>query len=310
MLGPALPWQAPADTRMRIAFFGLPLAALLLERDGVRVALAVLSPVDAPGRRRLARTAGGPILDAALLSPDELTRRVDAALAEARPDLLVSWYWTRLLPARWLAVPLRGAIGVHPSLLPRHRGPDPFYWAIDSGDAVTGISVHRLTERYDEGDVLATEQVEIGDRNAWQLARALDRPSLRRLREVVRAFGDGPVTARPQDPSGITWAPEPQGDALRVDFRGTTARVLRRLRALTPLPGVPLRIRDVDVVVTAARAISAFPAALHAGEAARTAEGVVVRTADSAVLLTRAFEDAGEEPIPLDASALATRIFG
>src|SRR5512142_1856787 len=99
---------------MKLAYFGLPLGALLLLRDGWQVELAVLSPVDAPGRRRLERQLGADrIVDALELGPAldaEIERRLDAAT----PDLLVSWYWTRRLPAKWLARPRLGAIGVHP----------------------------------------------------------------------------------------------------------------------------------------------------------------------------------------------------
>jgi methionyl-tRNA formyltransferase len=298
---------------MRIAFFGLPLAALLLREDGNEIALAALSPVAAPGRRRLTRRASGPIFDALHVAPDDLDRAVDAALVHARPELVVSWYWTRLLPRRWLAAARGGAIGVHPSLLPRHRGPNPFYWAIDSGDAVTGVTVHRLTERYDEGDLLASETLDVGERNAWQLARALDRPSLRKLREVVGRLSRGPLAGEPQDPARITWAPEPDGEALRVDFRWRTSRVLRRIRALSPVPGVALSIRGVDVVVTEARAATSFPSVLHPGEAATTPAGVVVRTADGAVLLARGLVDEGDDGddlCALDAVGLRGRLFG
>ena len=67
-----------------------------------------------------------------------------SAVRAAEPDLLVSWFWTKKLPASVLAIPRLGTLGVHPSLLPRHRGPDPTYWAIRSGDAITGVTAHRL----------------------------------------------------------------------------------------------------------------------------------------------------------------------
>src|SRR3954468_19887327 len=86
----------------------------------------------------------------------------------------------------------RGGIGVHPSLLPRHRGPDPTYWAIASGDEVTGVTVHRIEADYDTGAILAQEPLRIDPAwNAWNLARALDRPSLRLLRATVARFARG-----------------------------------------------------------------------------------------------------------------------
>lgn len=300
---------------MRIAYFGLPLGALLLARDGFAPALVVLSPPDAPGRRRLLRTVKAPILDSRSLSPERLESTVDQWMQATPPDLVVSWYFTRRLPARWLSAARHGAIGAHPSLLPRHRGPDPFFWAIDSGDRETGVSVHYLVEEYDAGDVLVREAIPVGERNAWQLARALDRPSLRLLRRTVHDFSTGVPASTPQEGSLATWAPEPTGDELRVDFGWPTERVTRRIRALSPVPGVALEIRGVPLFVAGAEATSEYPRALAPGEAAVTAGGVVIRTGDGAVRLTRAVVDDPQAPddsdvVTLDRTGIAARVGG
>jgi methionyl-tRNA formyltransferase len=297
---------------IRIAYFGLPLGALLLSRDGVEPGLAVLSPTEAPGRRRLERRLGGRVVDArGFEGSGALESLVDARLAALAPDLIVSWYYTRRLPERWLRLPRLGAIGAHPSLLPRHRGPNPFFAAIDSGDRETGVTVHRLVERYDEGDVLFTERVAIGEMNAWELARALDRPSLRLLRRAVSDIAAGRAPAgTPQDEALSTWAPEPTGDLLRADFRWGTERVLRRIRALSPVPGLALEIRGVELFVTEARATAEFPAALVPGEAAVTGRVVVVRTTDGAVAIRRAvaLDPETDEPEEMNAEELAARV--
>lgn len=297
---------------IRIAYFGLPLGALLLARDGTPPGLVILSPTDAPGRRRLGKLAGCRVIDARdHADAAALEAEVDARLPAFAPDLIVGWYYTRRVPERWLRVPRLGAIGVHPSLLPRHRGPNPFFAAIDSGDVETGVSVHRLVERYDEGDVLLTARVTVGEMNAWQLARALDRPSLRLLRRVVADIAAGRTpAATPQDDALATWAPEPTGGLLRADFRWSTERVLRRIRALSPVPGLALEIRGVELFVTRARAASQFPLALVPGEAAVTEHGVVVRTADGAVLIAGAVtvDPDTDEPEALDERQVAARI--
>jgi methionyl-tRNA formyltransferase len=276
---------------MKIAFFGLPLGALLLADDGHEIAVATLAPVGAPGRRRLERRLGsGQVLDDAELGAG-LESAVEAHLAVAGADLVVSWFWTRKLPERWLAAARLGGVGVHPSLLPRHRGPNPFFWTIDSGDERSGVSVHRLTPEYDDGAVLEQLVITVGERDSWQLARALDRPSLCALRRVVRALAEGrPPAERAQDPAAASFAPEPDGDALRVDWRWPVARVLRRIRALSPVPGLALEIHGVPFFVTRASAAPS-PAALAPGEAAvlgEPPERVVVRAADGGVGLDAA----------------------
>ncbi|HEX6277687.1 MAG TPA: formyltransferase family protein [Polyangiaceae bacterium] len=276
---------------LRIAYFGLPLAACLLHADGHDVRVAVLPPVFGPGRRRLGRSIGGERILRATVLGDALDRSVEAAIAREKPELLVSWFWTRRIPARVLErVPL-GGIGAHPSLLPRHRGPDPYFWAIDAGDATTGVTIHRLTERYDDGAILDSSALSIGSMNAWQLARALDRPSLALLRKTVRAFSEGERPAgKAQDETLATAAPEPGDDDLRVDFGWPTERALRRIRALAPLPGLALDIEGLELVVTRARRADDFPLALEPGEAAVVGDPahVVLRTGDGAFAVERA----------------------
>jgi methionyl-tRNA formyltransferase len=277
---------------LKIAYFGLPLGALLLGRDGHELATIVLSPVDdAPGRRRLKQQA--PQLIDARSGPDgasnDLETRIDAALSGEPVDLLVSWFWTRKLPARWLARAKLGGVGVHPSLLPRHRGPNPYFWAIDAGDERTGVTLHRLTEEYDDGKLLGSRDLLVGERDAWQLARALDRPSLALLRESVARLARGERLAEAdQDEALATWAPEPSGAELRVDFGWTTERVLRRIRALSPTPGVALEVAGVPLFVTRVVRTESFIKALLPGEA-HVSDALVLRTSDGAVKVTRAF---------------------
>jgi methionyl-tRNA formyltransferase len=185
---------------------------------------------------------------------------------------------------------------VHPSLLPRHRGPDPYYAVIDAGEPVTGVTAHRLTAEYDEGDILGQKALEVRGRNAWQLARALDRPSLTLLREIVAQFAEGrPPRATKQKEEQATWAPEPEGDGLRVDWSWPTVRVLNRIRALSPIPGLGLELGSKRFAVLAASPSDDCPRALLPGEA-YIGHRLVLRTADGAIAVEKANieqEDAG-----------------
>lgn len=278
---------------LRIAFFGLPLAGWLLHRDGHPLVLAVLPPIEGPGRRRLRRAMGdaGARIDLLPGADGPGPFDLDAALVQARPDLIVSWFWTRRFTGAQLRVPRLGAIGAHPSLLPRHRGPNPYFAAIDAGDRETGVTIHRLTEKYDEGAILAVETLPVGLSNSWQLARRLDRPSLRQLRRTVTRIAAGErLPEIPQDESLATWAPEPSGDLLRVDFAWPTERILRRVRALAPVPGLALEFSGVRFFVLAAERApgpleALLPGALLPGEGALVGSPpeLLIRTGDGAL---------------------------
>lgn len=268
---------------MRIAFVGLPLAALLLLEDGHDVVWAGICRRGAIGTRRLRARLGAARTP---LVPD-LGKRVGEVRALA-PDLLVSWFWTRKVPRDFREVAPRGAIGVHPSLLPRHRGPDPYYWAIAAGDEVTGVTAHELEDEYDTGAVLASRALAIDPAwSAWTLAKRLDRPSLALLREVVSAYARGaPPAPVAQDEARATPAPAPTDEDLELRWGDDAEVVVRKVRAASPDPGAFTEISGRAVVITRARATDRFPRVLEPGEAAVRADGVaVVRAGNGAVEL-------------------------
>jgi methionyl-tRNA formyltransferase len=289
---------------VRIAFFGLPLAAWLLHRDGHEIVYAGLSR-NSPGARRLKRALSGrPVVS----KPDVTEPRTIDLVRSLAPERIVSWFWTTKLPPELIALAPKGAFGVHPSLLPRHRGPDPYFWAIDSGDEVTGVTAHLLADEYDTGGVVAQRTLAIEpDWNAWQLARALDRPSLALLRAVAC---DPDLRAAPQDEAGATLAPSPSDDELEIDWKWASDRIVRRIRAAAPSPGAWSFFGDEPVTITRAAPARTFPRALVPGEAA-VIDGVgVVRTGDGAVTLLRGRMDAAEDspPYELDTGDLADLI--
>jgi methionyl-tRNA formyltransferase len=283
------------NQKLNFAYFGLPLGALFLREHGLRADVLVLSPVEHIGRRRVARHwSPQNVLDALRVPEPELSSTIDAWFEQRSIDLLVSWYWTRLIPRRWLSQTRYGAVGAHPSLLPRHRGPNPFYWAIDSGDSETGVTIHRLTPEYDCGNLLMQKSVVIGERNAWQLARAIDRPSLSLLRNSVQRLGSDPSwVGTEQDERLATWAPEPTGEQLTVDWRWDVERILRRVRALAPDPGLALEIARVPFFVVGASAWHGpLPGGLQPGEATLLIfdrqQRVGIKTGSGAVQIDRA----------------------
>jgi methionyl-tRNA formyltransferase len=289
---------------VKIAFFGLPLAAVLLALDGHTIAYAAAC-ARGPGLRRLRWRIAPGRTD---LQPDAMTPATLERVRQADPDLIVSWFWTTKLPTSMLA--LAPAVGVHPSLLPRHRGPDPYFWAIDAGDECTGVSAHLLDTEYDAGALLAQRELRIDPAwNAWQLARALDRPSLALLRDVVRAYAVGRVPEpQQQDERAATQAPEPTDEDLAIRWSWTSTAVHRRVRAAAPWPGAWTEIHDRIVTLVGVRPTRDFARVLQPGEAMVRADGLaVVRTADGAVELLEGRDEADR---PMSWAELAALVRG
>lgn len=270
---------------MRIAYFGLPLGAVVLARAGFSPVVTSLGHPDAIGARRVRRAPQrGLLLGKPVLEDDAVARMIESA----RPNVILSWFWPRRIPERVLRVAPRGAFGVHPSLLPRHRGGDPYFHAVLSGDRETGVTLHRLDAEYDTGAIVEAIPLAIRENeSAWQLARRLDRPSLTLLvRCAVRLAGGEALEGTTQDETHATAAEPPTEDELAVDWRATTERVLRLIRAASPHPGAVALLGDTLVSILEAVRRDDAPAALEPGEAFFVEEAVRVKTADGAIELS------------------------
>jgi methionyl-tRNA formyltransferase len=280
--------RAFQTSALRIAYVGLPLGALALAAAGFTPCCVCLGHPDAPGARRLRRRLPpGTLL---LGKPDLAAPSVQSALASARPEVLLSWFWPTRVPDAVLALAPRGAFGVHPSLLPRWRGPDPYFWAIFSGDHETGVTLHRLAAEYDTGAVV--EQVRLPMRageNAWALARRLDRPGLRLLVRAAQALDAGEVlTGSPQREVDASSAPAPSEALLSIDWQQDAHAITRLVRAAAPYPGALAELGGEVIEILAAEAVDvALPQALQPADAVLAGGRVVVRAGIGAVALDR-----------------------
>src|SRR6202022_5061686 len=101
-------------------------------------------------------------------------------------------------PAGTVAGPTRGWLNIHPSLLPRHRGPEPIYWTSINGDAEAGITIHQTVPRIDAGPILAQRRVAVSkDDNAGTLSKRLVAEGLPALGETLLRLDAGSIQGVP-----------------------------------------------------------------------------------------------------------------
>jgi methionyl-tRNA formyltransferase len=301
------PWSDPSAAsklramRRRVLYLGLPLGALCLAHDGLEIVGACISRPDQPGRWRLRRRiASAPVLE----KPDLSDRSVVERLRALGCEQIVSWFWTKQIPEDVIAL-APFAFNVHPSLLPRHRGADPYFWTLACADRVSGVSAHLLSARYDEGPILAQREMIVPEGvNAWQLARRLDRPSLALMREIATRYAHGEdLAATPQEDALATHAPEPSDGDCELRWSWPTKMLLARIRAAAPWPGAFTAYADRTIVITRAEA-APNDAGLSPGIAALDRSGVIVASSDGALRLVEAHDE--EDPTPLRGLAIAT----
>jgi methionyl-tRNA formyltransferase len=237
------------------AFFGTPaFAAAILERligAGLAPDVVVCNPDRPVGRKHVITPPpvkqsvleqGGDVRDEVLLLQPEHPLEIRAELAKAACDFSIVAAYARMLPREIIALPRLGTVGVHPSLLPRHRGATPMQTAILEGDQEVGATLFLLDEKVDHGPVLAQgklEGYEPGTMNYEALSEALANLSAELLIDIVPRFVRGEITPRPQDESRATFTRKFAATDGLVDLeKDLPDLILRKVLALNPEPGV------------------------------------------------------------------------
>jgi methionyl-tRNA formyltransferase len=155
------------------------------------------------------------------------------------PDLLVVVAYGQIIPRSVLSIPKRGAINVHASLLPRHRGAAPIAHAILAGDRETGVTIMRMDEQLDHGPILATRSTPIGgDEDAVALTSRLAEMGAELLVETLARLDQ--IEAREQAHEQTTVAPRLNREDGEIDWNVGAEEIDRRVRGLQPWPGVTL----------------------------------------------------------------------
>lgn len=237
---------------MRLVFSGNPEFALpsleALLAGPHEVAAAVTSPDKPQGRgrklqampvKRRAQAAGVSVLQPESLSDADFLER----LRHLAPDALVVVAF-RILPRELLALPRRGCFNVHPSLLPRGRGPAPMRWTLIRGETETGVTIIRLSEVIDGGAILAQERTVVGDDEDFgSLHDRLAQMGARLLMNVLKRVESGaPLEPMEQDESQVTRAPKLKAEDFCIDWTMSARDIRNRIRAFSPQPGAVTRM--------------------------------------------------------------------
>ncbi|HET9252758.1 MAG TPA: methionyl-tRNA formyltransferase [Candidatus Eisenbacteria bacterium] len=247
---------------MRLVYYGTPALAVppleRLVRDG-RPPLLVVTRRDRPqgrgqrvGRspvRESAEALGLPVSTPARAGAPEEIERVRAL----QPDLLVLVAYGQILPPALLSAAKLGALNVHFSLLPRHRGASPVQAALLAGDRETGVTTMWMTDGLDEGPVFLAAATPIGaSENAGALGARLAELGAECLARSLDRIERGEIERREQDASRATYAPKIASGEGRLPADLGPEDLARRVRAFTPDPGAYFELLEGRLLVTEA----------------------------------------------------------
>ncbi|OLZ72817.1 hypothetical protein AV521_07580 [Streptomyces sp. IMTB 2501] len=204
------------------------------------------------------RAAADELLAAMPPGPDLLVPRsprgLALSLAGYEPDLVVCYGIPWRLPTSVLRAPRLGVLNVHPSLLPRHRGPMPVHWAVRHGDEETGVTVHWMDEAFDSGPVVAQRGgITLPDDLAGDVVFTQVRATIRALVPQALALAEDGFAGTPQDESLASYEGSMGPESAVIDWSRSAREIHNLVRAyrfgLFAVPGPLALVRGKWVSV-------------------------------------------------------------
>src|SRR4029077_11844319 len=264
-----------------------PLEALLGE--GFDVVAAVTQPDKPQGRSRstavappvklAAEAEGVPVLQPERPSDADFVARTRAL----PPDVGVVVAYGHILKPDLLAVPRRGMINVHPSLLPELRGAAPVEWAIVNGLDKTGVTIMVMDAGLDSGPILHQIPHYIDPEvTGGELSEHLSEMGAQALVEALALLETDGLRPRPQDHARATYAPKLTRAAARIDWTEPAGRVARVIRGLDPKPGAWTELEGREVKLFGVRVLDESGPPVP-GEVRTTGDRLAIATGQGAV---------------------------
>jgi len=205
---------------------------------------------------------------------------------ELKPDLLLAFTFSqKLKPALYNLA--KYAINMHPSYLPNYRGNNPYFWTISNGETATGVSFHFLNENFDEGDIIAQEEVPIlPDDTCGQVIARQEPVALKLLDSILDKCARQEVLPRMEQVAGtFKKSPKPTVKDLFIHWEKNSKEIIDRIRALNPYTGAYTQFKNVVLAIYKA-SITQYASAETPGTIIAFApEGPIIKTGDSAITI-------------------------
>jgi methionyl-tRNA formyltransferase len=273
--------EKPGLIFMGTSTFAVP-ALTELFRSGWPI-ISVVTPPDRPqGRGR--KTAPPPLKITAeqLGLPVIQTENVKAegfleAFRSLAPGLAVVAAFGQILPKSILYGTSWGCMNIHPSLLPRYRGAAPINWTIINGEKITGVTIMKMNEGIDSGDILLQEETPIGENeNFGELHSRLAEMGAKLLLKTLSLSLAGDIHSEPQNHDLATFAPPLGHDTGMIRWDDDCQKIARLIRGLSPTPCAYTFLHQ--------RKLKVFSAAAQTG-ATTEAPGVITGKKDGALCI-------------------------
>ncbi|MCH7541478.1 methionyl-tRNA formyltransferase [Patescibacteria group bacterium] len=175
-----------------------------------------------------------------VVSPNSIKDpKFTSQLIKLEPDFMVLASYGKIIPKKILTVPKKKAVNVHPSLLPKYRGASPITAALLNGDKTTGVTIMKMNEKMDEGDVLATAKLRISSKDtAESLSLKLADVGAKLIHHVLHLAATAKIKPKPQNHKKATYTKQMQKEDGRIIWNRPPKNLEAMIRAYYPWPAV------------------------------------------------------------------------
>ncbi len=247
---------------MRVVFFGTPqfsadFLKALIDDASIEVVGVVCQPDEPVGRKKIitapptklmADAHRIPVFQPTKLKEESFIDAIDALHA----DVAVIVAYGRILPKVLLDLIPRGFINVHPSLLPKYRGPSPMQAAIANMDSITGVTIMKINEGMDTGPILAQVTIELtATETTESLTQKVASIGAPLLIEAINGYMNGSITPIAQSTENISICRLLTKEDGKIDWTQSAELIDAKIRAYTPWPGcwTTWKVRGTDLAV-------------------------------------------------------------
>ena len=185
-----------------------------------------------------------------VLQPPRLNRQARDEIKELKPNLLAVFAYSKIFGPKFLALFDTGAVNVHPSLLPKYRGPSPIPAAILAGERKTGVTVQQIGLEMDAGDILLQEEIDIEEHEtSGELTDRIAPVGARLLVETVKLIEAGEAKSIRQNNENATYCSLIRKEDGRIDWREGADRIACQVRAYNPWPMAFTSYNNLTLVI-------------------------------------------------------------
>lgn len=207
-------------------------------------------------------------------------------ISDIKPDFIVVAAYGQILKSEILSIPKYGCVNIHASLLPKYRGAAPINWVLINGESETGVTIMKMSEGLDTGDILLKESIPILEEDdSITIHDKLSRLGGKLIVEALEGVKDGYIKPEEQDHTKSNYAAMINKKMGRIDWNKSGLDIKNLIRGLKPWPFAYTFYKGVNVKIHKAKVIDKFKDGMNGQIIKVSEDGVFVNAKDSCIVI-------------------------